>query len=59
MAFTRVQRISLALKVSDAMRVAYEEAGEEGDFEDGYRYLRDDSSDEELQAEFDKWCNNA
>lgn len=53
---TREQRQALAHKIIDAMREHYEEHGEEGDFDDGYRYLRDDASDDELRYEEEKWC---
>jgi hypothetical protein len=38
-----------------AMRTRYEEEGEEGDFEDGYRYLAFVVSDDELKSEYSKW----
>jgi hypothetical protein len=47
----------MAMQITEAMREAYEREGESGDFEDGQRYLRDDTSDEELREEYDKWCN--
>jgi hypothetical protein len=53
---TREQRQELAHKIIDAMREHYEEQGEEGDFDDGYRHLRDDASDDELRSEEERWC---
>jgi hypothetical protein len=38
------------------MREDYEQHGEDGDFEDAYRYLRYDASDSELLAEEQRWC---
>jgi hypothetical protein len=52
-------RCEKASEIIEAMRVAYEAEGTEGDFADAARYLRDDVSDEQLQAEYDKWCNKA
>ena len=53
---TRQERRSLAESIIDAMRKSYAEHGEDGDFEDGERYLRDDASDSELLYEKEKWC---
>ena len=55
MALSIAQRVALARKIIEAMRASYEEHGEEGDFDDGERYLRDDASDEELLAEEVRW----
>ena len=55
MALTMLERSTKASNIIAAMRRAYEEHGDEGDFEDGYRYLRDDASDEELLAEEVRW----
>lgn len=52
------ERVNLAHRIINAMRVHYEEHGEEGDFDDGYRYLRDDATDGELHREEKKWCTN-
>lgn len=57
MALTQQQRVGMASSIIEAMREAYEAEGEDGDFDDGLRYLRDDASDEELQTEHSKWCN--
>jgi hypothetical protein len=54
--FTKAQRSTMAADIISAMQAKYEEEGEEGDFDDGYRYLAEDASNEELQYEFDKWC---
>lgn len=51
---TRDVRVGMARAIMDHAREVYEAEGTEGDFEDGERYLRDDASDAELQAEFDK-----
>lgn len=45
----------MACEIVEAMREVYEAEGNEGDFDDGERYLREDVCDDELQAEFDKW----
>jgi hypothetical protein len=52
---TQQQRSNKASEIIEAMRTAYEEEGEEGDFDDGYRYLSQDASDAELEFEHDKW----
>jgi hypothetical protein len=54
---TKAERVAMARETIEAMRAAYEAEGEEGDFADGERYLRDDASDEELRDEFKKWTN--
>ena len=51
------ERANLAYEIANAMREAYEEEGIEGDFDDAARYLRDDASDEELQAEKERWLS--
>lgn len=56
MALTREQRAELAQNIISAMQDSYDEHGEEGDFADGLRYLRDDASDSELLREESKWC---
>jgi hypothetical protein len=53
---SREQRVDLAHRIINAMREHYEEHGEDGDFDDGYRHLRDDASDDELRHEEAKWC---
>ena len=54
---TQTQRRTMAADIISAMRTSYEQDGEEeGDFDDGYRYLSNDASDSELQYEHDKWC---
>ena len=53
---TKGQRYSMAEDIISAMRTAYEESGDEGDFDDGFRYLSQDASDDELEYEYDKWC---
>ena len=55
MKLTRVQRATMAAEVTEAMQEHYEAEGEEGDFDDAERYLRDDASDMELRAEHAKW----
>lgn len=50
------QRSTLASAIINAMRKAYAEWGETGDFEDGLRYLTYDTSDSELQYEHENWC---
>lgn len=52
---TREDRASMAAQITEAMRTAYEAEGEDGDFDDGERYLRDEASDAELSEEFLKW----
>lgn len=52
---TKEQRDALATSTISAMADVYEAEGEEGDFDDGRRYLRDDASDEELLEEHAKW----
>lgn len=51
------ERKHMAADIADAMREAYEREGEEGDFEDAARYLRDDAGDAELDEEHSKWVN--
>lgn len=53
---TLAQRQALASDIIAAMKVHYREEGEDGDFEDGYRYLSRDASDDELEFEHEKWC---
>ena len=50
------QRYSMAEDIIAAMRKRYQEEGEEGDFDAGFVYLRDDASNAELQQEHSKWC---
>ena len=59
MALSIAERTRLASKIINAMQASYEEHGEEGDFADGERYLRDDASDTELLREEEKWCKQA
>ena len=49
------RRAVMASDIIHYMRETYEAEGENGDFEDGERYLRDDASEEELQAEHARW----
>jgi hypothetical protein len=56
MALTRQERALKAERIIHAMREQYEADGEEGDFEDGERYLNDDATDDELLCEEEKWC---
>ena len=42
--------------ILEAMREAYEREGVEGDFDDARRYYREDASNEEIDADFEKWC---
>jgi len=53
---TKDQRYTMAEDIISAMRKRYEQEGEDGDFEDGFRHLSQDASDAELQYEHDKWC---
>ena len=53
---TQTQRNIMAEDIISAMQTRYEEEGEEGDFDDGYRHLSNDASDNELQWEYDRWC---
>ncbi len=53
--YSREKRSTMAFEIIEAMQEQYEEDGEEGDFDDGLRYLRDDASDEELDSEHAKW----
>jgi hypothetical protein len=55
---SREERVDLAIRIINAMRTHYEEHGEEGDFDDGLRHLRDDASDDELRYEEERWCKN-
>jgi hypothetical protein len=50
------QRLIMAEDIISAMRDRYEQEGEEGDFDDGYRYFVHDASDGELEYEYSKWC---
>ena len=56
MMLTLAQRVDKAQRIVEAMRETYEAEGVEGDFDDAERYLRDDTSDQELLAEEVKWC---
>lgn len=42
-----------------AMEEAYEREGVEGDFADARRYYLNDASKEEINADYEKWCNKA
>lgn len=53
---TQQQRSTLARQIIESMQAAYEAEGEEGDFNDGMRYLSQDATDDELLFEHDKWC---
>jgi hypothetical protein len=55
-ALTKLQRSELASRIVNAMQEAYEAEGVEGDFDDARRYLANDTSDDELRAEEEKWC---
>jgi len=55
-ALTRQQRSELASRIVNAMEEAYEAEGVEGDFDNARRYLANDTSDQELLAEEEKWC---
>ena len=57
MALTKQERNWHAITIVDAMQEAYEEEGEEGDFDDARRHYREDASDEEILADLDKWVN--
>lgn len=46
----------MAERIIHAMREAYEAEGEEGDFEDGERALKEEYTDAELLYEEEKWC---
>ena len=50
---SKIEKISAILEV---MREAYEREGVEGDFDDARRYYRDDASEDEINADYDKWC---
>lgn len=52
---TKEERANLANATISAMQEVYESQGEEGDFDDGRRYYREDASDEELLADHAKW----
>ena len=56
MALSRQERINLAGSITDARNEQYEKEGVEWDFDDGYRYLAQDASDDELLREEEKWC---
>jgi hypothetical protein len=51
---TSEQRHQMAAAIVQRMRNEYSD--EEGDFDDGYGYLANDASDEELQDEYNTWC---
>lgn len=53
---TREEREGIARAVINAMQDAYKAEGETGDFDDGFRYLSEDVSDDELLREEEKWC---
>ena len=59
MFLTTAQRKTMASAICSAMEDKYKEEGEEGDFEDAYRYLLQDAGDDELHYEHDKWCTAA
>ena len=52
---TRQQRTKMAEEIVEQMRAHYQEHGEDGDFPDGLRYLRDEATDEELEYEHRRW----
>ena len=52
---SKERRSTLAAQTIAAMRAAYEAEGEDGDFDEGERWLREDATDAELQAEWDRW----
>lgn len=52
---THEQRRNMAAAIIEAMREAYEEEGEEGDFDSGYLHFVRDASEEELLEEHKKW----
>ena len=52
---TKQKRAEMAAAIMCAMQAHYEEHGEEGDFADGERYLRDDAPEAELHEEYAKW----
>lgn len=56
MKLSREERAGMARAIIEAMQERYEAEGEDGDFADGERYLRDDASDDELRYEKEKWC---
>ena len=56
MALTIAERVEKARRIIVAMQARYDEQGEEGDFADGERYLRDDAPDAELLSEEIRWC---
>ena len=58
MMLTLAERVSKAQRIVEAMRSAYEAEEVDGDFDDAERYLRDDTTDAELFAEEEKWCNS-
>ena len=45
--------------ILEAMEEAYEREGVEGDFDDARRYYMSDASEEEINADYTKWCPNA
>ena len=52
---SKQDRQTMASEIIEAMRLHYKEQGEEGDFVDGYRYLANDASDDELCYEHSRW----
>lgn len=53
---TRADRTRMAREITEAMEESYKKHGEDGDFADGERYLRNDTSEQELRSEYKKWC---
>lgn len=53
---TKAEKINAIL---EAMAEAYEREGVEGDFADARRYYRNDATQAEVDADYDKWSANA
>lgn len=55
-ALTLNQKIEVIL---EKMQEAYEREGVEGDFADARRYYAEDASDEEIDADYEKWTKGS
>ena len=53
---TRSQRTKMAEEIVERMRAHYLQHGEDGDFPDALRFLRDEATDEELEYERARWA---
>lgn len=53
---SQLSRAEMVNAIIDAMQTHYEANGEEGDFDDGRRYLMEDATLTEVRQEYSTWC---